>query len=194
MQTFVGRAHHPMHPMPEDLDIRDVAHSLAYQCRFAGHTPEHYSVAQHCVLVSYLLEGSEETISAGFVSTGPEEPPSGSRELAYIGLMHDAAEAYVIDLPRPVKYDLELRGPYARLELLNWLTICERWMLPVGLPSDVTWADNTVLATEARDIMGPPPRAWATLPPPMRRTIRPWEAKVAERVFLERFEQLGGRP
>jgi len=69
-------------PDPATIKINDIAHALSHQCRFSGHTDTFYSVAQHSIMVSQMLDGT------GF-------------ELH--GLLHDAAEAYLIDIPSPVK-------------------------------------------------------------------------------------------
>jgi hypothetical protein len=79
--TYTGKKFYPFNPRIEDIDIEDIAHALSLICRFGGHLPEHYSVAQHSVLVSYLVP----------------------IELRLEGLMHDAAEAYIGDVIRPIK-------------------------------------------------------------------------------------------
>ena len=81
IQTYTGRKFFPLTDEPGEIDLRDIAHSLALQCRFNGHCRQFYSVAEHSVRVSHIL---------------PDE------EAAW-GLLHDAAEAYVSDLPRPLK-------------------------------------------------------------------------------------------
>lgn len=82
MQTYTGRVFWPLEPRPEDVDIVDIAHALANLCRYGGHSKVFYSVAHHSVLVSQIV------------------PPAD----ALWGLMHDSAEAYVIDLIRPIKH------------------------------------------------------------------------------------------
>ena len=79
--TFTGKIIDPINPDPEDIDIRDIAHSLSQQCRFTGHTSEFYSVAEHSVLVSEAVPARD----------------------AALGLMHDATEAYLADLAKPIK-------------------------------------------------------------------------------------------
>lgn len=64
-----------------NINIEDIAHSLSQQCRFSGHIQSYYSVAQHCLHVASLL---------------PDE-------FKFEGLMHDASEAYLVDIPAPIK-------------------------------------------------------------------------------------------
>lgn len=71
---------------PEDVDFEDIAHSLGNQCRFNGHTRVFYSVAQHCVEVSRLLQRRGCNL-----------------ETQLAGLLHDAGEAYVGDITVPVQ-------------------------------------------------------------------------------------------
>ena len=167
MQTYTGRQFWPLDPRPEDVDILDIAHALANVCRFGGHTKAFYSVAQHSVLVSRVV-------------------PAGQ---ALAGLLHDATEAYIGDMIRPLKRNLhEYRAAEARLEA----AITERFVLPAGAfaTPEVKYADNVVLATEARDVMGEPPQAWLPLPSPMDRGIRCETPGEAETRFLGRFEAL----
>ena len=83
--TYSGKPFFPMDPRPEEIRIEDIAHSLSMQCRFNGHTKWFYSVAQHCSIMA------EAMMSDGYA------------EYAFEALMHDAAEAYIGDLIRPVK-------------------------------------------------------------------------------------------
>jgi 5'-deoxynucleotidase YfbR-like HD superfamily hydrolase len=82
MTLHSGRKIDVFNPQEEDIDIGDIAHALSNLCRYGGHCPGFYSVAQHSVLCSY-------------------EP--GSPEEQFEFLMHDASEAYMADLPRPIK-------------------------------------------------------------------------------------------
>ena len=171
--TATGRYVRPLDLQPEDVAIEDVAHALSNLCRFSGHTRRFYSVAQHSVLVSRLLDG-----------TGHER----------WGLLHDASEAYLIDLPRPLKHDSMLGPPYLAAEARARLTIAARFDLPLPLPDDVRDADSAMLAAERRDLMPQGPR-WAMLrgvTPPDERVIG-WEPWKAEAAFLARYEMLWGR-
>jgi len=167
LQTFTGRQFWPADPRPDEITIEDIAHSLAHQCRFGGHCEKWYSVAQHSLLVSYECDAAD----------------------ALQGLLHDAAEAYVIDVPRPLK--LMLGSEYAVLERDVHAAICARFGLAVALPVSVTHADEVLLATEARDLMKPPPAPWARMPAPRAERITEcWDPLGAEARFLDRFREL----
>ncbi len=168
IQTFSGRIFHPTDPRPEEIDLADIAHSLSLQCRFNGHCRIFYSVAEHSVRVSNLL--------------APEH--------ALWGLLHDAGEAYLTDLPRPVKNQV---SDYRDLEDHLLQKVAERFALPWPIPSPVHEADDRMLMTEARDLMAPPPASWGIDTTPDPTPIEPWTAQEAERIFLERFEALSGQ-
>lgn len=100
MQTFTGRAFYPMDPRPEDIDILDIGHHLGMICRYGGAVSKFYSVAEHSVLLAkYVLE---------------KKP--GDTQLALQALLHDAAEAYICDIPRPLKRCAGMAG-YAEIEM-----------------------------------------------------------------------------
>ena len=102
MVTYTGKEFYPLDPNPADIDIKDIAHALSNCCRFAGHIKSFYSVAQHSVIVSELCE--------------PEN--------ALAGLLHDASEAYLSDIARPVKYTEQMEGYRLRLHSrAGWFAI-----------------------------------------------------------------------
>ena len=126
-QTYSGRQFWPCDPKPEEIYLVDIAHALSNQCRFAGHCQRFYSVAQHSVIVS-------------------EQVPF---EHAVWGLLHDAAEAYLVDLPRPIKRHSVLGREYKLLE--EQLQTCIAWRFGLQntpeIPACVHVADDRALMT-----------------------------------------------
>jgi hypothetical protein len=165
--TFSGLRFWPLDPNPEKILIEDVAHALAHQCRFGGHASKFYSVAEHSVHVSQLCR--------------PEH--------ALWGLLHDASEAYLVDLPRPLKLLPEF-APYREAERRLQRAVAVRFGLPEDQPASVTEADDTMLGIEARSLLG------SMLVEAIRDTRPPFEITdpllpvEAERLFLARFKEL----
>lgn len=147
--------------------IDDIANGLAFCCRFAGQTRKFYSVAQHAVMVSRIV------------------PP----EHALAGLMHDAAEAYLGDVTRPLK---ELLPDYRVIEKQVEADIFAKLGIPYPLPACIKKADLVMLATEQRDLMPAHDDEWASIADvePLAETIVPLPPEVARTVFLGRFAEL----
>ena len=165
IQTYTGRQFWPLNPQPDQIDIHDIAHSLSLQCRFNGHCRSFYSVAQHSVLVSHAVP----------------------RQDALWGLLHDAAEAYISDLPRPLKNTApEFRAAEHRLLTV----ILATFGLQEHMPASVAWADDALLATELRDLMRPAPESWGLTVEALELTVEPIGAVEAEALFLQRFAEL----
>ncbi len=170
IQTYSGKQMWPLEPRVEDICIEDIAHSLSMQCRFTGHSKFFYSVSQHSVHVSYLV------------------PP----EYALWGLLHDAPEAYVTDMSRPVKRGTKLGEEYKIVEDRIMKVICEKFNLPLEEPKEVKVADNIMVVTEKRDLLN----GWNKLPKwqetekPMKERIVPFIWQQAERFFLDRYYEL----
>jgi len=163
--TYSGKKFFPLEPVFEDIDVVDIAHSLAQQCRFNGHCRPFYSVAEHSVRVSRIVPASD----------------------ALWGLLHDASEAYVSDLPRPLKGLVpEFSAAEERLQQL----IARRFDLPWPIPDCVHEADNILLRTELRDVMPPLLEAWQMRVDPLTEGIVPVDSATAERMFLNRYCEL----
>lgn len=179
IQTLQGVAFYPLAPRIEDIQIEDIAHGLAGDFRFGRQMRQRYSTAQHSVYVSELA-GAE------------------SYALALYGLLHDASEAYLADVTRPVKYMPELAGYRAAEKTLQTM-IYHRFGLSGFEPPEVKTIDNLMLGIEARDLMQPlcRPDEWEWCLGPARlhpfRISRCWSPDEAEERFLERFKQLGGK-
>lgn len=166
IRTFTGKYYEFLNPKEEELDIIDIAHALAYQCRFVGMTSKFYSVAEHCVRVSYLC------------------PP----EYKLWGLMHDAGEAYCADVSRPFKR-MPGMNIYRFYEQLAINAICRRFNLDPKEPKEVKEADMKMLVTEQRDLMNNAVPDFSISP--VSEPIEPWTLpEEAERKFLMRFHEL----
>jgi 5'-deoxynucleotidase YfbR-like HD superfamily hydrolase len=133
VSTATGRMVSLLDPQPETITLGDIAHALSMICRFNGHVTRFYSVADHSVHVSKLV------------------PP----ELAMVGLLHDAAEAYLGDIISPVK-KMMANGQsmaFKDAERRLWEAICERFSIDPKLLASVKQADLIALATEKRDLL-----------------------------------------
>lgn len=167
IQTYTGREFWPLEPSLADLNIVDIAHALSMLCRFNGHTRVFYSVAEHSVHVSHLV------------------PP----DQALAALLHDSTEAYLTDLPRPVKHSPELAA-YRDAEAHLAETIEEWAGLTRGAFSaeEIKHADNAMLGLEARALM--PRHGWMGVYTPAERPIWAWPPNIAKDEFLNRFKEL----
>jgi hypothetical protein len=178
IQTFSGRKFYPLDPDPANIDVRDIAHALSNQCRFSGHTTRFYSVAEHSVLVSRVLQRR-----------------GAASEAVLWGLLHDATEAYLVDMPRPLKHDPEFGAAYRRFEHVLNLAVAERFGLPEYVPDSVHQADNDLLLTEKRDLLGPSPDLWYVGPgEPVEHLSLQFgpTPRGAELLFLRRYTELTG--
>jgi hypothetical protein len=132
--TYTGRQFWPLDPRPDEVCIEDIAHALSQICRFNGHCKRFYSVAEHSLNVETVLK-------------------SNGYALRLYALLHDAAEAYVCDIPRPMKSCL--RG-YKGIEEANLQAIYRAFNLSGPNAHEkkmIKLADNYILAIEARELM-----------------------------------------
>lgn len=169
--TYSGVSFYPLDPREDEIHIEDIAHALSLLCRFGGHCREFYSVAEHSVLVLRIVAKS-----------------TTDRRVLRAALLHDASEAYLIDVPRPIKSHLT---NYKRIEAALQACIDQRFDSAPGLGAElVHHADEVALATEKRDLMPQRSAAWAWLPDPMADVIAPLSPRAAEIAFLDAFTQL----
>ncbi len=142
IQTYTGKKFYPLEPDIEDINIADIAKALSHICRFNGHCDRFYSVAEH---------------SLGCL--GIARRMGLSYQDRYAALMHDAAEAYLSDVVRPVKRFLQGYSFYEyRLEEL----IAKKYGLIFPFSQVVIKIDNIMLATERRDLFHNP-HPWGSL-------------------------------
>ena len=166
--TSSGHYFNLVEPETSRIDIEDIATALSNLCRFNGHTRAFYSVAEHSLLVSKLVP----------------------QENALAGLLHDAVEAYVGDMTRPLK---ELLPEYKMIEKRIEAAIFKHFGLPPELPACVKQADLIMLATEQRDLMPEHDDEWALISgiePLKKKMVTPFPPKIARSYFLERYRDL----
>ena len=173
LQTVSGRFVNPFEPDPEQLDIGDIARALANVCRFGGHCRPFYSVAQHSIIVSELVEQR-----------------GGDVEDVFAALMHDATEAYLGDMPHPIKHRSPLGTAFKAAEDHLESVIRARFGIKPDVP-EIKRVDRALLATERRALSGVA-WEWPELEGVEALDVElvPREPDEAERAFLARFAEL----
>lgn len=161
-------------PRAEDININDIAHALSLICRFNGHTRRFYSVAEHSVLVSRLVDRPEHRLRA---------------------LLHDAAEAYLGDITRPLK---QLLPDYRKAEARVWGVICERYHFGHDKEADaaIAEADQQALRMEAETMLSAWPQWAEELPVGYAAggmAPRGLPPSVANQLFLATYADFGGK-
>lgn len=167
IQVHSGRAFWPLDPRPEEIEIEDIAHALAHQCRYSGHTSQFYSVAEHSYFLSYHV----------------------SMKNAFTALMHDASEAYLIDIPRPLK---RYMVNYQQHESNLMKIIAEKFGFDWPLPAEVKIQDKRILINERQHFMRIPPMPWfnEVITPIQGLDLYGWSSLRAKSMFLRRFSEL----
>lgn len=167
MHTFTGRRFYPLDPRPEDVDPVDIAHALSLICRYGGHTTRFYSVAEHCVLLSHAVAPVH----------------------ALWALLHDATEAYVGDMVRPLKHHMP---DYCAAEDRVMVAIADRFGLASALmPHEVKDADNRILLDERAAVLCPTEEVWAVDHlEPLGVQVHGMSPEWAEIAYAERLKEL----
>ena len=168
--TYSGGFIRPLDPSPEDILIEDIAHALANQCRWTGHVRRFFSVAEHSMNVAKLVP----------------------QELKLTALLHDASEAYLADLARPIKKAAGLGEVYLEVEERLEAAIAARFGIdptPLGHKA-VKTADEQALWAEAKKLL---PKLGEQMPePPRGIVIRCLTPEAAEADFIAAFFKYGG--
>lgn len=174
--TASGKPFWSADPRPEDVRITDIAAQLSRICRFNGAVRddvEIYTVAQHSVLVSRAL------------------PPKFALE----GLLHDAAEAYIGDMIKPIK--AMHRGRKQHEQRVD-AAVRAKFGLPEKMSPEVKEQDYRAVLTERRDIMPYCPDVdWGlqdAKAAPWEETIKPWGVMASRQRFLAEFHMLTAKP
>lgn len=182
METWQGVRFYPLDPRPEEVLLADIAHHLARINRYNGACEvEHYSVAEHSVLMAeWMLDEYEDPL------------------LAYQALFHDAPEAYIGDMVRPLKRNMpsfvEAEGPVyeAVVKAMPMLWAAhDRHGVGYDLDKRVKAADNRILVDERRQVMRPSGNPWGIdHMEPLGVRIEGWAPSYAEHFFLAKERSL----
>lgn len=183
MQTATGIAFPVSAPMAEDVDLIDIATALAWLNRFTGHAGT-YSVATHCVSISRWLEGRGYDAS-----------------VCLAGLLHDAHEAYLGDLSRPLQEALEALCPGFKAALRSLKARTDAAILEaLGLTGRVSLYDAIIHEADVRILIDERDELWTIEPPfpwfggaavlPLGTPVERQEPEVAMAAWLDRFEVL----
>lgn len=189
MQTFTGAKFYPMDPRGDEVHIADVAHHLSLLCRYAGAVDRFYSVAEHSVKLSRWFLDQDPTLGWGSFSKRMR------RRRAVLALLHDATEAYCVDVPRPLKVQLPAyEAAEAKIADAIWDRFDVQHMVRDGftLPS-VKLGDTRILLDERAALMSRTQHAWAIDGKfePLGVQIESWVPWQAEAEFLQLAGELG---
>lgn len=166
MQTYSGQRFYPLDPRPEEIHPEDIAHALSMICRYGGHVKRFYSVAEHCWRMSYKVH--------------PED--------ALWALLHDASEAYVGDMVRPLKRHMP---HYRAAEEAIQIAIAKRFGLTWPYPADVVEADNRIVNDERHQLLMPTSDVWFTdLLQPLGVTLVGYQPQTMQGLYLQRLYEL----
>lgn len=157
IRTYTGIYVNVFDPKPEMFCIEDIAHALSNQCRFGGHLKDFYSVAQHSIHVCNMVYEDEHKLAA---------------------LLHDASEAYLLDIPSPVKRGL---SNYKQIEDGIMKAISERFCFSYPFDPSVKIADEAMLELEWDVLM---------LNPDNNKTISVMTPERARKEFVELFNHV----
>ncbi len=190
--TASGAKFWPLDPRPEDVTIADIARGLATGCRYSGQIGldtgfDYYSVAEHCVIVSIYAEHRARELG---------KPYHVIWSWALEALLHDAPEAYIGDVSRPVKYQRELRA-YRRIEARIEQAVQQQFCLrPTPESShEIKCLDNRVLVDEIDAFMLLPEGDTldgqiAKFGSPLGCNIAGLSPRKAEHIYLHRYNEI----
>jgi hypothetical protein len=170
IETYSGLRFYILDPQPDQIQIEDIAHSLSLLCRFTGHVKHFYSVGQHSLLGSYLV------------------PPQD----ALWFLLHDASEAFIGDMNRPLKHGTDAGEAYIPVEAGIMRAICNKFGLPQEEPKSVRLTDNAMLYAEKEQLMAPlsGDHDWGCSTEAARVKLYEMMPREVEYLFLKRFRNL----
>ena len=164
LETFTGERFYFFSPTADMVHMDDIVEGLCKIARFNGQTSKFYSVAEHSVLIAhYILKRT------------------GDPRLAYTGLMHDAAEAYIGDMARPVKQTLP---GFKEIEIGIDRVVSDRFGTTYPFPDIVKECDSRILVDERKQAMSDSGNDWGVdALEPLGVTIEFWSPGQARTAF-----------
>lgn len=163
IRTFTGKYVDVFNPKAENICIEDIAHSLSMQPRFGGHLPNFYSVAEHSVNCAEMsINMGNDNVRAQSISLG--------------ALLHDASEAYLIDVPSPIKANL---SEYKAIEDKLMQVIAQKFGFQYPLYRSVKFIDESMLNME-----------WNNMMITQKTVFKCWQPREAEMHFLSMYRRL----
>lgn len=168
IQTFTGEMFDIFDPVGAKIHVKDISHALSMLCRYGGHSREFYSVAEHSVLMAqYFVDRKQQ-------------------DLAKAALFHDATEAYMGDLVRPIKLQMPM---YRDVEEKLRLVIFRGAGLPEEMPEEIKHADLRICNDEREMLMLA--RTWSIDDlEPLGVEVQCWTHVQAEQAWLDTYWRL----
>lgn len=166
MMLASGAPFFPFAPEPGDIDIADIARALSHICRYGGHVRRFYSVAEHCCHVA---------------AVAPDE-------FKLDALLHDAAEAYLGDIPRPIKKHPDMDG-WRAAEAAVEAAVAARFGLATPMPLAVKAIDDRIILDEWAALMPPTALDIGVTGERLGIEIHGWAPERARQEFLWSFDE-----
>jgi hypothetical protein len=164
--TYTNKKYHFLNPSVEEICIEDISRALSMSCRYSGHVNRFYSVAEHSVIIANLVYAKTK-----------------SKQEAFSALLHDASEAYLTDIPRPIKPHLT---NYGELEALAEKVIQKKFNVP-GMSKFTKYLDTHICGAEAKFLFQTVPD-WANDYDHIEIKIMNYLPKEANEDFMEAFD------
>lgn len=187
VETYTGGTIDVLNPHPDDVSIHDIAHALSLLCRWNGTSKYHFSVAQHSLFVAEWIEREGQTAVSGV----PGGQFGVTKKSILQGLLHDAAEAYVNDIIRPIKHHPSMAN-YREMEDKVRGAIFLKFGVEYDFYDVVKEADEVALYTEASMLLQRKP-AWIQQHKVASNLKHLLEKKLPEEIrikFVEKFIDL----
>ena len=183
MRTFSGKTVDPVDLQPADIDIFDIAHHLANICRYNGAGKFHYSVAQHSVLLAHAVPA---IMNHGGLITDDMEADA----ISLACLLHDSVEAYISDIPTPLKVSLGILDVVSALEEDVIEMIFSKYALDLSVYERIKPYDTRICENEKDALFPGQERPPSSYPPLAGVVVLPWTPEYAEKQFLMTFKML----